>query len=96
MPRSPCSSAVPILNVSRMHRHPQQQPQGIDNDMAFASLHPLARIIPSGPPFSVVFTDWLSMMAALGLVSRPWACRSMASSVSWVRCQLPSRRQVRK
>ena len=39
---------------------------------------------------------WLSMMAALGLAWRPWAWRSSACRVSCARCQVPSRRQVRK
>ena len=63
--------AVPILNVGRMHRHCQQKPQGIHHNMPFAALHLLARIVTPWPPFSAVFTDWLSMIAALGLTRRP-------------------------
>ena len=80
----------------RMDTDGQKQVHSVHYDVPFASGYLLARVVASGPPFSVVFTDWLSMMAALGLVSRPWACRSMACSVSWTRCQVPSRRQVRK
>ena len=63
--------AVPVLYVGRMHRHCQQQPQGIDHYVALAPLHLLARIVTPWPPFSAVFTDWLSMIAALGLAWRP-------------------------
>ena len=47
-----------------MHRHRQQQSQGIHYDVAFSPFHLLACVVPSGPLFSAVFTDWLSMMAA--------------------------------
>ena len=35
----------------------QQQPQSIYHDMAFPSVHLLASVVASGPPFSPVFTD---------------------------------------
>ena len=82
-------SAVAILNVGGMHYCRQQQPQSV----TFASLYPLARVVTSRPPFSVVFTDWLSMTAALGLAARPWDCRRLASLAL---CQVLSLRQVRK
>ena len=88
--------AVPVLYIGGMYRHRQWQAQGVYYDVTFAALHPLSSIVSSGPPFSVVFTDWLSMMAALGLAFRPWACRSAACRAQLARCQAPSRRQVRK
>ena len=36
---------------------------------------------PGGPPRSVVLTDWLSMMAALGVGSRPASRRTRSRSV---------------
>jgi hypothetical protein len=52
----------------------EQQTQRIYKDMALLALDLLARIIArridAGPPFSALFTLWLSMMAALGLASR--------------------------
>jgi hypothetical protein len=50
--------------------------------MAFAAVDLLAGIITAPPPFSAVFTDWLSMMAALGLTSRPSSCRTMPRKAS--------------
>ena len=89
-------SAVPVLYIGGMHHHRQQQSQGIHHDMPLASGYPLARVVASGPPFSVVFTDWLSMIAALGLARRPCACRRVACQAWCARCQVPSRRQMRK
>ena len=63
--------AVPVLYVGRMHRHCQQQALGIHHYVALAPFHLLACVVTPGPPFSAVFTDWLSMIAALGLARRP-------------------------
>ena len=65
------TAAVSILDVGRMHRHCQQQALGIHHYVALAPLHLLACVVTPWPPFSAVFTDWLSMIAALGLVRRP-------------------------
>jgi hypothetical protein len=52
----------------------EQQTQRVYENMAFLALDLLARIIAmridAGPPFSALFTLWLSMMAAVGLASR--------------------------
>jgi hypothetical protein len=48
---------VPILDIRRQRRHPNHEPLGIHQDMAFAALYLLAGIVPAIPPFSVVFTD---------------------------------------
>ena len=63
-----------------MHHHSQQQAQRIDHDMVLAARHFLARIIAPRPPFSVVLTDWLSMIAALG-VGATWipACAGVTN-----------------
>src|SRR6516165_7568074 len=49
-------------------------------------LRPLICLPPSsprsGPPLSVVFTDWLSMQRALGVGSRP-ACTRVCSRHTW-------------
>ena len=51
-----------------------QQPQRIYQNVALLALDLLARIIAmridAGPPFSALFTLWLSMIAAVGLASR--------------------------
>jgi hypothetical protein len=51
------------------------QAEGIDQKMALLSLDLLACVeamgIGPGPPFSALLTLWLSMIAAVGLASRP-------------------------
>jgi hypothetical protein len=44
----------------------KDQPENIYEQMAFAAIDLLARIVAVRAPLSVVLTDWLSMMAALG------------------------------
>jgi hypothetical protein len=39
--------------------------------VTLATVDLLAHVVSMGPPFSVVFTDWLSMIPALGSSSRP-------------------------
>jgi hypothetical protein len=48
-----------------------EQSQRIYKKMSFSPVDLLARVVTVGPPFSVVFTDWLSMIAALGSRFRP-------------------------
>jgi hypothetical protein len=52
----------------------EQQTQRIYQYMALLALDLLARIIAmridASPPFSALFTLWLSIMAAVGLASR--------------------------
>ena len=69
---------IAVLNIGRVNDHTQQQTDRIDQNMPFPSLYLFARIVTASPPFSVVFTDWLSMIAALGVGSRP-ACRRVCS-----------------
>jgi hypothetical protein len=68
------NATVAILNIRRMHNSMQQQAYCIDENMPLLALDFLARIvawrIDAGPPFSALFTLWLSMMAALELTSR--------------------------
>ena len=73
---------IPVLHVGWVHRHRQQQSLGIHHNMPFAAFHLLARVVPPRPPFSVVFTDWLSMMAPLGLGWRPRNRRIVGSRAS--------------
>jgi len=62
---------VAVLDVGGMHDHSQEQAQGVYNDVPLASLDLLAGVVAPGPPFSTVFTDWLSRIAAEGLGLRP-------------------------
>src|SRR3982750_909222 len=89
-------ASVAVLDVGRMHDGAQQQALRVYQDVALLALDLLARIIPvpvdAGPPFSALPTLWLSMVAAVGLASRPafsrhwtsraWRMRSRARSAS--------------
>ena len=88
--------AVSVLNVGGMNHYCQQQPHGVHHDMPFAARYLLARVVTPGPPFSVVFTDWLSMMAALGVAPRPAPSRTRARRAFSTRSHVPSSRHLRK
>lgn len=72
-------AAVAILDASAMHHSMQHQAEGIDEEVPLLPLDLLATIVAVGvdrrPPFSALFTLWLSMMAAVGLGSRPACAR---------------------
>ena len=74
-------AAVAILDVGGGDAAVQQQALGIDQDMALLALDQLARIeavpIDARPPFSALFTLWLSMMQAVGLASRSACSRHL-------------------
>ena len=67
-------AAVAILNVSGMNDGMNQQALRIDENMPLLALDLLARIVAmrvdTRPPFSALFTLWLSMIAAVGEASR--------------------------
>ena len=81
-PRSPVWGTGPAAWPAPTWLHPglgywrheplrQEQPGGIHYYVALAPRYLLARVVAPRPPFSVVFTDWLSMLAALGVASLP-------------------------
>ena len=68
------NAAVTVLDIGGMNDGMEQQTYRIYEYMALLALDLFARIIAMridmGPPFSALFTLWLSMMAAVGLASR--------------------------
>jgi hypothetical protein len=78
-PQDPHRSVV-VLNVRRMDDYRQDQPQRVDDNVTLAAVDLLGGVV--SPPTSVVFTVWLSMIAALGDVLRPSRRRSMSRSES--------------
>jgi hypothetical protein len=77
--------AVAVLHVGRMHLHAQQQAERVDEEMALLALDLLAGVIARRidlrPPFSAPLTLCESMMATVGLASRPSHSRSSMYSV---------------
>jgi hypothetical protein len=67
-------AAVAILDIGGGDDAVQEQALGIDENMPLLALDQLTRVeavrVDASPPFSALFTLWLSMMAAVGLVSR--------------------------
>lgn len=75
---------VTILHVGRRDCKIDDQPRRIDGGVALLAFDFLARIvtgrIDTRPPFSALFTLWLSTMAMVGSSARPSSCRASAWS----------------
>ena len=72
--------AVAILNVGGMNDNAQQEAERINEDLQFPPRDLLARIVAlrvkRRPPFCAALALWLSMIAAVGLASRPSCSRT--------------------
>jgi hypothetical protein len=70
---------VAILDVGGMDDDIQQETERVDENMPFAARNLLARIealrVERGAPFWAALALWLSMIAAVGLASRPSCLR---------------------
>ena len=88
--------SIPVLDIGGVNHYGQKQAHGVHYDVALAPEDFFTCVISAMPPFSVVFTDWLSMMAALGVASRPSASRTRRRNASSTRSQVPSLRHFRK
>jgi len=77
-------SGLAIGHIALAHQHFQQQAEGIHQDMPFASFDLLATVITPKPSFSLVFTDGLSMLAALAVVARPARWRTCSRSTVFI------------
>jgi hypothetical protein len=77
-------ATVTVLNISGSHQSAQQQPQRVDEDVALLAFDQFARIksmrIDARPPFSALFTLWLSTIQAVGLASRSACSRHFTYS----------------
>jgi len=66
-------AAIAVLNVGGMHDGVHQEALRVDENVPLLALDLLARIVAMRivtPPFSALFTLWLSMIAAVGEASR--------------------------
>ena len=73
-------SAVAILHVGGVNDDVQQEAERVDKNMPLATLDLLAcvvaRRIDRRPPFCAPLALWASMMATVGLASRPACSRT--------------------
>ena len=71
---------VAILHIGGMHDHRQQHADGIGQQVALAAEDLLASVITGRierrAPFCAPFAVWLSMIAVVGLASRPDCSRT--------------------
>lgn len=71
---------VAVLHIGGMHDHAEQQAKRVGQDMTLAPDNLLARVvagrIESRAPFCAPFAVWLSMIAVVGLASRPARSRT--------------------
>jgi hypothetical protein len=81
---------VTILHTRRGDDDGQDQPERVDEEMPLAALDLFVRIKAADPPFSVVFTDWLSMSPAVGWRRLPAAARTSPRNRSCISGQIPS------
>ena len=75
------NTAVAVLDIGGSHERVQHQSQRVDQDMALLALDQLAGIkavwVDARPPFSALFTLWLSITQADGLASRSACSRHL-------------------
>ena len=88
--------AVAVANVGRGHLDLADQAEGVDQQVALAAVDPLGTVVAVLPPRSVVFTLWLSRIAALGVGRRPCRVRSWTYSTRWICPHNSCCRQLRK
>jgi hypothetical protein len=85
-----------------MHHYHQQQAERVHQDVTLTSLDVLATIVSNSacylvaPPFSAVFTDWLSRIATLGSGSRHSSTRSLRRNCALMRSNTPASRHCAK
>lgn len=91
---APVPTPVPIRHTGWMHHCPQHQSARIDQPMARAARQVLRSVVAAAPPCSVVHTDWLSRMGAMG--AGPAACRTCARNIALAHSQVPSMCHWRK
>ena len=73
-------SAITILDVGRMDDDVQQEAERVDENVPLAARDLLARVIARRierrPPFCAPLALWASMIATVGLASRPACSRT--------------------
>jgi len=85
---------IAVLDIGGMNDDIQQEAERVDEDVALAARDLLASIealwIEAFAPFWAALALWLSMMATLGLASRPSRSRDWTYNAWWMRSSVPS------
>src|SRR5262249_16813750 len=81
--------AIAVLDTGFVDHGRQQMPFCVRQNMTFAAHDLLPASWPRGPAASVAFTEWLSMIAAVGLASPPPRWRAAMTNVRFTRSQVP-------
>ena len=89
------TGTVTILNICWMDFYLEKEPLRVREDMPLPAFDFLPCIVPARPPFSVVLTDWLSMMRADGCGSRPIPIRTNSRRVQCTSSHAPWRFHAR-
>src|SRR5207253_9902190 len=89
-------AAVMVLNTGLMYQLVHDQPIRVEQEVPLAAFDLFAPVVAAPPPFWLVLTDWLSMMAALAVGSRPCFTRPASRRTVWIRSPVPALRHVRK
>ena len=83
-PAQQMEGTITVLNIGRMNDDVQQEAQRIDQDVPLATFDLLARVvarrIEPRPPFCAPFAVCESMIATVGLASRPSCSRTATYS----------------
>jgi hypothetical protein len=96
------SRTLLVGDTGRMHNYHQHQPQRVHQNVALTPFDVLAGIVADracyfvAPPFSAVFTDWLSRMATEGSGSLHSSTLSLRRSCSLIRSNTPASRHSAK
>lgn len=95
--------AVGVLDARGVNEDAEQETGTVNGNVALAPFDLLGRVVTARPPFSVVLgtpryaqTLWVSMMAAVGLGSRPSCSRSIVTRWWRMVSQTPAPRKARK
>src|SRR5262245_64941885 len=79
-PTQQMECSIAVLNVGGMNDNVQQETQRVDQDVPLATFDLLARVvarrIEPSPPFCVPFAVFESIIATVGLASRPSCSRT--------------------
>lgn len=89
-------AAPAVVLVCREDLDAGQQAGSLDQRVALAAVQLLVPVVAADPPFSLVRTDWLSRMAAVGFASLSILRRVRSRSSGWMRSQVPPTHHLRK